>query len=187
MKRIVALLLVFSMLATLGLSAFAAEAETEIKGTAATTADQKGSADVYTTTTNADEWWAVQIPADKSIEWGVDSETNMGCKVAAQLKEGSTISVKVEAATTTLVQQNSGDTHETIAYTNEGLGEAKTYTNAAYGTGSVTDGAVTVIDWADYSSDVKIKVAGTAFQSKPIDKYSVTLTYTVTVTAPAGD
>ena len=71
MKRIVALLLAFSMLATFGLSAFAAETETEIKGTAATTADQTGSAgsaDVYTTTTSADEWWAVQIPADKSIE-----------------------------------------------------------------------------------------------------------------------
>ncbi|MCH5190670.1 MAG: hypothetical protein J1F23_00755, partial [Oscillospiraceae bacterium] len=171
------LLLAVAMLATLGLSAFAATDVQNVKGNGTTT-QQTATADVYTT--EGTEWWVVQIPADVALTWGQAGTANMSYKVASQLKDGATMSVTVAPSATSLQPKNGGT--GSIAYTGTGLNTAKSF-GAVNGVGTSADAVTT---W-DETAAVSIAVEASAFAGQPIGVYSVTLTYTVDVTAAPAD
>ena len=172
MKKIVALLLAVAMLATLGLSAFAAADVQEVKTAGNYTAVVKVDEDSL----DAAEWWVVKIPADKEIAWGTTS-VDMSYGVASQLAEGKTIDVTVTGANA--LAQVGGSA--SIVYTPAGF--AKQTFKAVNGSRTAND--VEPVTYT-YSYDapetaVTLTIAATAWDNIPVAVYQDTLTYNVVV------
>ena len=178
MKKIVALLLAVAMLATLGLSSFAATKDIVGDGEGiseeTTAVENYNKADVYTT--EGTEWWVVKIPTEGVLTWGQDGSANMSYTVGSQLAEGKGLKVTVAASDTALKPDNGGT--GSIAYTGTGIGGDGQTFGAINGTGTSAADATGLTS----SSAVSVAVEASAFAGQPIGVYRVTLTYTVEVT-----
>ncbi len=174
MKRIIAIAMAIVMMMAIAVPAFAAG----VNPITNETADQYGTADVYTKTTNADgeEVWfyTVEIPADLEISWGDKEAKNMTYKVESQLLIGATLTVSVAGSG----EMSATGTTEKLAYTLTG-GDAVEFSavNAANTTGVNADGTG-IVD----GENVKVQI--TTFDGKPVGAYRDTLTFTVEYEAP---
>lgn len=173
MKKIVALLLAFAMLATLSLFAFAADEQIIDKDNPD---DKTAQVIVDEDSLDAAEWWSVQIPAAVTeIAWGTD-EVDMSYGVASQLKEGKTLSVAVSAESYTAEDGYAlvSESGERIEYTPTGFTKMTTATGV---NGSkAEDGTITYVD-----TEVKLAIASDDWNAASIAVYDDLLTYTVTV------
>ena len=169
MKRIIAIAMAIVMMMAIAVSAFAVNPITN------ETADQYGTADVYTTFDEKTDWsYTVTIPADLEISWGDKEAKNMTYKVESQLLIGATLTVSVAGSG----EMSATGTTEKLAYTLTG-GDAVEFpaVNAANTTGVNADGTG-IVDGEN------VKVAITTFDGKPVGAYRDTLTFTVEYEAP---
>lgn len=164
MKKVISLLLAVAMLATLGLSAFAATDVQKITAPGSGTAVVK----VDESSLSTAEWYAVQIPADKEITWGT-TEVDMSYKVASQLAEGTAFTVTVSCDANKMTT-SAGD--DTIAFTPSGF-EAQRYTEVNGG------GTAAEPSYAEATTPVKLAIDSAAWNGIAVAVYEVTLTYTV--------
>ncbi len=169
MKKIIAIAMAIVMMMAIAVPAFAAGANPVTQETA----DQYGTADVYTKTTNAngeDVWsYTVTIPADLEISWGDTGEKDMTYSVESQLLIGATLTVSVTGNGT----MSATGTTETLAYTLTG-GDAVEF-SAVNAAGTTAPGV---------TGGENVKVAITSFDGKPVGAYRDTLTFTVVYEAP---
>lgn len=161
MKKILSVLLALTMIAVLGLTAFAAD----IVGPTDPIADQTGDT-IVKTVIDPDaanpETYTVAIPADIDITWGDTEVKSLNYAVTSQLKLGATLTVSAKAADAKLMNGTNG-----LAYEANGL-ELDCIFN------EINDGAA-----PETAIDIKVP----SFADVPIAEYSTTITYTVAYTA----
>lgn len=166
MKKLISVILASSMIAALGLTAFADNPITQASGS------KNSEVVVKTVIEDSDETYSVTIPANLDIDWGDTTVHDMNPKVTSQLKLGAKITVTVTDEDSDKKLKNEG-WPAGLAYTPTGLDETFEF-------GAINDGAIP----KSAANTVSVKVP--SFAGVPIAVYQTKLTYTVEYTAPTA-
>ena len=164
MKKILAVALALTMLFALCVPAFAADVSVDAAG--------DYNVPVKTICSSSDESFTVTYPAAMEIPWGTvknedgtyPAEATFTYSVVSHLQTGKTITVAVTAKNDSKMTSGAG---ETLAYTLAGDLNATTAT------------AVVAAD--DFVKTVNVDIAQAAWDAAPVDEYTGTVTYAVTV------